>query len=95
VRAIIFDGIGGADVLRLGDEPMPEIRPNDLLVRVQAAGVNRTDILHRNGVYGARPDFGDSLVPGLEMAGEVVAVGPTAESYKVGDRVMAIIVGAG
>jgi NADPH:quinone reductase len=95
VKAIIFDGIGSADVLRLVDEPIPEIRPNDLLVRVHAAGVNRADILQRDGVYGARPDFGDSLVPGLEMAGEVVAVGPTAERYKVGDRVMAIVGGGG
>lgn len=95
MRAIIFDGIGGPDVLRPVDEPMPVIRPHDLLVRVHAAGVNRADILQRVGVYGDRPDYGDSLVPGLEIAGEVAEVGPQAEGYKVGDRVMAIVGGGG
>jgi putative PIG3 family NAD(P)H quinone oxidoreductase len=95
VKAIIFDGVGDAGVLRLVDEPMPEIRPNDLLVKVHAAGVNRADILQREGIYGARPDYGDSLVPGLEIAGEVVAAGPKAEGYKTGDRVMAVVGGGG
>jgi putative PIG3 family NAD(P)H quinone oxidoreductase len=62
---------------------------------VHAAGVNRADILQRQGVYGARPDFGDSLVPGLEIAGEVVKVGSQAEGRKIGDRVMAIVGGGG
>ena len=58
MKAIIFDGAGDAGVLRLVDEPMPEIRPHDLLVKVHAAGVNRADILQRQGIYGARPDYG-------------------------------------
>jgi NADPH:quinone reductase len=95
MKAITFEGAGDADVLRLVDEPMPEIRPSDLLVRVRAAGINRADILQRQGFYGARPDFGDSLVPGLEIAGEVVEVGPKAEGYKIGDPVMAIVGGGG
>lgn len=95
MKAIIFDGAGDAGVLRLVDEPMPEIRPHDLLVKVHAAGVNRADILQRQGIYGARPDYGDSLVPGLEIAGEVVAAGPKAEGYKAGDRVMAVVGGGG
>ena len=95
VRAITFEGVGDANVLRLVDEPMPEIRSNDLLVRTHAAGVNRADILHRQGVYGPRPDFGDSLLPGLEIAGEVVEVGPKAEGFEVKDRVMAIVGGGG
>ena len=95
MRAITFEGVGDANVLRLVDEPMPEIRSNDLLVRTHAAGVNRADILHRQGVYGPRPDFGDSLLPGLEIAGEVVEVGPKAEGFEVKDRVMAIVGGGG
>ncbi|MGA2075931.1 MAG: NAD(P)H-quinone oxidoreductase [Terriglobia bacterium] len=95
MKAIVFDGIGDAGVLRLVDEPMPEIRRNDLLVKVHAAGVNRADILQREGIYGARPDYGDSLLPGLEIAGEVAAVGPKAEGYKPGDRVMAVVGGGG
>ena len=95
MKAIVFDGTGGPDVLRLVDEPIPVIRPHDLLVRVHAAGVNRADILQRMGVYGDRPDYGDSLVPGLEIAGEVAEIGPQAEGYKVGDRIMAIVGGGG
>jgi NADPH:quinone reductase len=95
MKAIIFEGVGDAGVLRLVDEPMPEVRPNDLLVKVHAAGVNRADILQREGIYGVRPDYGDSLVPGLEIAGEVAAVGPKAEGYKPGDRVMAVVGGGG
>jgi len=95
MKAIVFDGAGDASVLRLVDEPMPEVRPHDLLVKVHAAGVNRADILQRQGIYGARPDYGDSLVPGLEIAGEVVAAGPKAEGYKAGDRVMAVVGGGG
>jgi len=95
VKAIIFDGAGDAGVLRLVDEPMPELRSNDLLVKVHAAGVNRADILQREGIYGARPDYGDSLLPGLEIAGEVIAVGPEAKGYKAGDRVMAVVGGGG
>jgi NADPH:quinone reductase len=95
MKAITFEGAGDAKVLRLVDEPMPEIRPNDLLVRVRAAGINRADILQRQGFYGVRPDFGDSLVPGSEIAGDVVEVGPNAKGYKIGDRVMAIVGGGG
>ncbi|MDR5728295.1 MAG: NAD(P)H-quinone oxidoreductase [Terriglobia bacterium] len=95
MKAIVFDGTGGPDVLRLVDEPIPVIRPHDLLVRVHAAGVNRADILQRMGVYGDRPDYGDSLVPGLEIAGEVAEIGPQAEGYRVGDRIMAIVGGGG
>jgi putative PIG3 family NAD(P)H quinone oxidoreductase len=95
MKAIVFDGVGDAGVLRLVDEPTPEIRLHDLLVKVHAAGVNRADILQRQGIYGARPDYGDSLVPGLEIAGEVVAAGPKAEGYKAGDRVMAVVGGGG
>jgi NADPH:quinone reductase len=95
LRAVSFEGMGDADVIRLVDEKTPEIRPSDLLVRVHAAGVNRADILQRQGVYGVRPDFGDSLVPGLEIAGEVVTAGPQVVGYKVGDRVMAIVGGGG
>jgi NADPH2:quinone reductase len=93
MKAILFDGAGSADVLRLVDAPMPVPRPHDLLVRVHAAGINRADILQRQGLYGDRPDYGDSLLPGLEIAGEVVEAGPDAEGFQNGDRVMAIVGG--
>ncbi|PYE18391.1 putative PIG3 family NAD(P)H quinone oxidoreductase [Paraburkholderia silvatlantica] len=92
MQAILFDDFGEADVLHLGDAPDPDIRPCDLLVRVHAAGVNRADINQRRGAYG-RPDFGDSTLMGLEIAGEVIGIGPEVEGYRVGDRVMGIVGG--
>ncbi|WP_322071214.1 NAD(P)H-quinone oxidoreductase [Paraburkholderia bannensis] len=92
MKAITFDEFGAADVLKLADVPDPELRPDDLLVRVHAAGVNRADLTHRSGGYG-RPNFGDSTIMGLEIAGEVLEVGASVEGYRVGDRVMGVVGG--
>lgn len=92
MKAIVFDDFGGADVLRLVDAPMPELRPDDLLIKVKAAGVNRADLLQREGVYGAQT-YGDSDILGLEVAGEVTAVGNEVIGFAVGDRVMGIVGG--
>ncbi len=95
MKAILFDGAGEADVIRVIEEEMPELRPDDVIVRVHAAGVNRADILQRQGYYGVQPQFGDSVIPGLEIAGEIVEVGHAVKQYKEGDRVMAIVGGGG
>ncbi|MET3446712.1 NAD(P)H-quinone oxidoreductase [Ralstonia sp. 1138] len=92
MKAITFSEFGDADVLKLADVPAPELRPDDLLVRVHAAGVNRADLTHRRGGYG-RPNFGDSTIMGLEIAGEVLEVGAAVEGYQVGDRVMGVVGG--
>ena len=92
MKAIIFDDFGSADVLRLGEAPMPDVRPNDLLVKVMAAGVNRADLLQREGVYGSQ-SYGDSTILGLEVAGDVVAMGDAVTGFAVGDRVMGIVGG--
>lgn len=92
MKAITFNEFGDADVLKLADVPAPELRPDDLLVRVHAAGVNRADLTHRRGGYG-RPNFGDSTIMGLEIAGEVLEVGAAVEGYQVGDRVMGVVGG--
>ncbi|THV12696.1 NAD(P)H-quinone oxidoreductase [Rhizobium rhizophilum] len=92
MKAIIFDDFGGADVLHLADAPMPELRPDDLLIKVMAAGVNRADLLQREGVYGSQ-SYGDSPILGLEVAGEVMAIGDTVSGFGVGDRVMGIVGG--
>lgn len=92
MKAIIFDQFGASDVLKLGEVAEPVLRPTDLLVLTQAAGVNRADLTHRRGGYGW-PDFGDSTIMGLEIAGIVVAVGAEVQGYKPGDRVMGIVGG--
>lgn len=92
MKAITFDTFGASDVLKLGDAPEPVLRPDDLIVRTHAAGVNRADLTHRRGGYGW-PDFGDSTIMGLEIAGEVIAVGANVTGFKFGDRVMGIVGG--
>lgn len=92
MKAIQFETFGDANVLQLADTPKPEVRPTDLLVRVYAAGVNRADLTHRTGGYG-RPNFGDSPIIGLEIAGEVIDVGSAVIGYAVGDRVMGVVGG--
>ena len=89
MKAIIFDNFGSADVLRLADVPMPDVRADDLLVKVMAAGVNRADLLQREGVYGSQT-YGDSSILGLEVAGEVIAVGNAVTGFAIGDRVMGL-----
>jgi putative PIG3 family NAD(P)H quinone oxidoreductase len=92
MQAITFDDFGAADVLKIAEVPEPVLRPDDLLVRTRAAGVNRADLTHRRGGYG-RPDFGDSTIMGLEIAGEVIAVGANVQGFQIGDRVMGIVGG--
>jgi NADPH2:quinone reductase len=92
VKAVVFDQFGKADVLRLADVPAPQMRPGDLLVKVMAAGVNRADLLQREGYYGAQ-SYGESELLGLELAGEVVAAGNDITDIRPGERVMAIVGG--
>jgi len=92
MKAINIREFGAADVLELAEAPNPEVRPTDLLVRVYAAGVNRADLTHRTGGYG-HPNFGDSLIIGLEIAGEVIEKGGAVTGFEVGDRVMGVVGG--
>lgn len=93
MRAVIMDGRGGPEVLRLAELPEPELGPGLVRVRVRAAGLNRADLLQRQGRYGA-PGSGPE-VPGLEFAGEVDRVGPGVQTLSVGDRVFGIVTGGG
>jgi NADPH2:quinone reductase len=74
--------------------PEPEPARGELLVRVRAAGLNGADMLQLRGAYPAPPGSPPDI-PGLELAGEVVALGPDAERFDVGDRVMAVVGGGG
>ena len=85
---IAMDGAGAPEVMKLATGPLPEPKPDELLIRVQAAGVNRPDIAQRQGSYPPPP--GASPLLGLECAGEVAAVGAAVTGWAVGDKVCAL-----
>jgi putative PIG3 family NAD(P)H quinone oxidoreductase len=89
----IEGGGGGPEVLQPESRPMPRPGQGELLVRVEAAGVNRPDVLQRKGNYPPPP--GASDIPGLEIAGEVVEAGPGVSRFKLGDRIAALTTGGG
>src|SRR3954466_9749442 len=80
--------------LSVEDHPDPEPGAGEILVRVKAAGINGADMMQRRGMYPAPPGSPQDI-PGLELAGEVVACGPGANRFEEGDRVMAIVGGGG
>lgn len=84
---------GGPEVLLPETRSVPVPGPQEILVKVAAAGVNRPDVAQRSGSYPPPP--GASDLPGLEIAGEVVAVGSEAKKHKIGDRVMSLVAGGG
>ncbi|MEP9376131.1 NAD(P)H-quinone oxidoreductase [Aquabacter sp. CN5-332] len=93
MRQVIFAGSGGPEVIRLETAPVPRPGPGQVLVEVVAAGVNRPDCLQRAGGYPPPP--GASDIPGLEIAGRVVAVGEGVSSPKLGDEVCALVISGG
>jgi NADPH:quinone reductase len=84
---------GGPEVLRPATRPMPIPGANEVLIAVAAAGVNRPDVMQRKGQYPAPP--GASDIPGLEIAGKVVAIGLGVSHLKIGDEVCALVTGGG
>lgn len=93
MKAIEISTPGGPDVLRLVERAVPAPAPGEVLVRVEAAGVNRPDILQRLGQYPPPP--GASDLPGLEVAGTVAALGPNVLRWREGDSVCALVAGGG
>ena len=92
-------GAGGPEVLHPGERPVPRPGPGEILIRVAAAGVNRPDVLQRQGAYPPPPGASDLL--GLEVSGTVAALGPSAGlgpgtgRFAVGDTVCALVPGGG
>jgi len=84
---------GGPEVLLPETRPVPQPGPDEILIKVMAAGVNRPDVAQLMGHYPPPP--GASDLPGLEVAGEVVAVGSNAKKHKLGDKVMSLVAGGG
>jgi NADPH2:quinone reductase len=93
MTAIGIRAPGAPDVLEPQQREVPKPGAGEILVKVLAAGVNRPDVMQRQGLYPPPP--GASDIPGLEIAGEVVALGNGARRWKLGDRVMALVSGGG
>src|SRR5688572_8632399 len=92
MRAAIFAGAGGPEVITIGTVPTPAPGPSQVRVRVRAAGLNRADLMQRRGHYPA-PQGWPADIPGLEYAGEIDALGEGARRWKAGDRVMGLVGG--
>ena len=88
MKAVIFEKLGGPEVLRLGDVPKPEANPGTVVIRVRSAGINFADTLFRQGQYLMQPKLPD--VPGVEAAGEIESVGAEVTNFKPGMRVAGI-----
>ena len=84
---------GGPEMLVPEERAVPTPGAGEILVKVAAAGVNRPDVMQRQGLYPPPP--GASDIPGLEIAGEVVALGSNVKRWKIGDRVFALVIGGG
>ncbi|MFA5955725.1 NAD(P)H-quinone oxidoreductase [Hyphomicrobium sp.] len=93
MKAIAINGAGGPEVLTPTDMPIPVVKAGEVLIKVVAAGVNRPDILQRQGNYPAPK--GHSELPGLEVSGTVAALGDGATRFALGDPVMALVPGGG
>jgi NADPH2:quinone reductase len=93
MKAVQIARPGGPEVLQLTERPVPAPRPEEILIRVAAAGVNRPDVLQRSGNYPVPPDASD--LPGLEVAGEVAALGSSARTFRPGEKVCALVHGGG
>jgi NADPH:quinone reductase len=93
MRHVACTGAGGADVMHIVSGPLPTAAPGEVLIKVAYAGVNRPDVLQRAGSYAPPP--GASPIMGLEVAGEIVAVGANVTQWRVGDAVCALTPGGG
>jgi putative PIG3 family NAD(P)H quinone oxidoreductase len=88
MRFVDLPAPGAPEAMVIARGPLPEVKPGDILIRVEAVGINRPDIAQRQGSYPPPP--GASPILGLEVAGEVVAIGSEAKGFAVGDKVCAL-----
>ena len=93
MKAILFDKYGDSSVLYIGEAPKPTINENEVLIKVAAAGVNRPDILQRQGGY--PPPKGASEILGLEVSGKIVEIGKNIDLDFKGKEVCALVTGGG
>lgn len=95
MRAIHITKSGGPEVLKLQETPIPKPEKNQVLIKVRAAGVNRSDIITRKNMDTYGKDSTETLIPGLEVSGEITEVGEDVKDKKVGDKVCALIANGG
>ena len=88
MKAVVFEKLGGPEVMKIAEVPKPEVKPGTVLIKVRAAGINFADTLFRQGQYVMQPKLPDT--PGLEAAGEIEAVGAGVTNFKPGQRVAAL-----
>jgi len=93
MRAVEITRPGGPEVLEIGTRPVPQAKAGEVLIQVAAAGVNRPDVMQRTGHYPVPP--GASDIPGLELAGTIVALGEGVTGWRAGDAVAALVQGGG
>lgn len=93
MKAVTLPEFGEIDVLTIAEVPDPTLRPGEVLIDVAAAGVNRADLLQRQGNY--PPPKGESELPGLEVSGTIAELGEGVEGWSVGDEVCALLSGGG
>ena len=93
MKAVLLDGFGGLDVLKVGEAPKPAPKAGEVLIKVVASSINRPDLVQREGKYPPPP--GDSEILGLEVSGTIAELGPGVEGWKVGDRVITLVGGGG
>ena len=91
--AVDYDEPGGPEVLKLTEISIPNINEGEVLIKVKSAGVNRPDIIQRQGNYPAPP--GHSKILGLEVSGVIEKVGKNVKKFLVGDKVGALVNGGG
>ncbi len=93
MKAVLLEGFGGLEVLKVGEAEKPKAGEGQVVVKVMATSINRPDLVQREGKYPPPP--GDSEILGLEVAGVVDELGPGVIGWKVGDRVMSLVGGGG
>jgi len=94
MKAVVISQPGAPSVLQIADKPTPACAPNEVLVKVMAAGVNRPDVKQREGKY-PPPAGVVQDIPGLEIAGTIVETGAAVTPWKIGDKVCALVAGGG
>ncbi|MBK8500782.1 MAG: NAD(P)H-quinone oxidoreductase [Saprospiraceae bacterium] len=94
MRAVIITEFGPPDVLKVEERPKPEYGDNEILIQVKASGVNRPDVIQRQGKYPAPPGA-PADIQGLEVAGVIEAVGKNVTAWEQGDHVCALVAGGG